>query len=169
MKCDVCKKNPAQLHVTRIINGKAFGIHVCPQCAKDKGLQDLTHPLPLEELLDSFSEAAAPVGDKQKEQEKACPACRRTYLDFREDGKIGCGECYETFTDQLDKLLRRVQRDSQHIGKVPLRGGKEIKHQINLRQLREALTAAVKQEDFEEAARLRDRIREFESPNGTSE
>ena len=96
-------------------------------------------------------------GDKIK-----CPACGFTYGDFKKVGRLGCGECYEAFKKQLTPLLKRIHSADRHVGKVPLTVGKTIKDTRNLQELRMKMEKAIQFEEFEEAARLRDQIKELE-------
>jgi protein arginine kinase activator len=163
LKCDICKKNHAQLHLTRIIGGKPYQIHVCANCIKEKGLSNPAAAVPLEALLIG-SEEAAPVTPREEKKRKnlVCTHCGKTYQGFRESGKLGCGECYTAFEEPLIPLLERIQRDTRHVGKVPSRLVKSIKIETDMSALRDELSRAVGKEDFERAAALRDQIRVLE-------
>lgn len=76
---------------------------------------------------------------------------------------MGCGQCYETFADQLGPLLRKVHSATEHTGKTPKRAAGPLKLKREIQALRRELQAAVAEEDFERAAQLRDRIRELET------
>lgn len=168
MKCEICKKNHAHLHLTRIINGKAYAVHICAQCAKEKGVNNPASAVPLEHIL-SGSEAAAPITprDEPKRKNVVCANCGKTYHNFRESGKLGCGKCYSTFEELLIPLLERIQRDTRHIGKVPSRKVKSLEIAKGIVTLREELSQAVAREDFERAAALRDQIHQLEEKQKT--
>ena len=91
-----------------------------------------------------------------------CPACAFTYNDFKKVGRLGCGECYDAFKKQLTPLLKRIHSADRHVGKVPLTAGKTVKDTRNLQDLRIKMEKAIQFEEFEEAARLRDQIKELE-------
>ena len=107
--------------------------------------------------------------DKPKDQTSAattvsvkCPSCGLTYADFKKIGRLGCGECYNTFRKYLGPLLKRIHGSTQHTGKSPLIAGKPRKKKIDLQALRIRLARAIEEEAFEEAAKIRDQIKELE-------
>jgi len=91
-----------------------------------------------------------------------CPNCKMTYADFKKIGRLGCGECYVTFKKYLGPLLKRIHGSSQHIGKSPSKVTRVLKEKIDLQELRLKLQKAIENEAFEEAARIRDQIKDFE-------
>ncbi len=96
-------------------------------------------------------------------EEKRCPVCGRTYADFRRTGKLGCGECYKTFRPAVTKTLRQVHQTSAHTGKIPSKSGESIKRQRLYESLKKQLSDAVKNEDYETAAKLHKQVREMEN------
>ena len=96
-------------------------------------------------------------------EEKKCPVCGHTYSDFRRTGKIGCGECYNVFRAPIAETLRRVQPSVTHTGKIPSKSGEELKLRRRYESLKQELSAAVKNEDYETAAKLHKQIREIEN------
>ncbi len=96
-------------------------------------------------------------------EEKKCPVCGSTYSDFRRTGKLGCGECYNTFRQAVAQTLRQVQPSIQHTGKIPPKSGEELKLKKKYEQLKQELSAAVKNEDYETAAKLHKQVREIEN------
>ena len=91
-----------------------------------------------------------------------CPACGFTYNDFKKMGRLGCSECYEVFKKQLEPLLKRIHGANRHIGKVPLTVGKTVKDAQTLQELKMQMERAIQSEEFEKAAVIRDKIRQFE-------
>ena len=170
MTCDLCGKKEATVHLTEIINEESRELHLCESCAREKGppeIQDFA--------LAGLLAGLADFGTKLEERAPgrlACPQCKMTYEDFRKLGRLGCGRCYETFRRYLAPLLKRIHGSTQHIGKRPELGkapalsgeakGTEPPAE-ELSQLKEQLAKAVASEQFEEAARLRDRIRVLEA------
>lgn len=164
MKCDLCKKNQAHLHLTRIVNGKPYAVHICANCAKEKGVNNPAAAVPLEQLLAGSDEAAAAVPrEETRRRDISCARCGKTYHSFRETGRLGCGDCYTAFEDVLTTLIDRIQRDTRHVGKVPSRLADSIRIETDISALRGELSVAVAEEDYERAARLRDRIRDLEA------
>jgi protein arginine kinase activator len=92
-----------------------------------------------------------------------CPACGIKYMEFRAEGRLGCPHDYDVFRVGLEPLLRRIHRKIRHTGKVPRRRPKTTSVHTELLELRNQLRAAVEAEQFEEAARVRDLIRQKEA------
>jgi len=112
---------------------------------------------PLFHLLTKLAGAAP--GREARAKDAACPFCGLRYSAFRESGMLGCPACYDNFAEPLAGLLKRFHGSARHGGKVPaqaLRGGLQ---EEDASKLKERLKAAIAKEDFEEAARLRDRLR----------
>ena len=85
-----------------------------------------------------------------------------TYEEFGRTGRLGCTECYQSFEKLLIPLIKRVQRDIRHIGKVPMKTSADVKRTLELRDLQERLRKSIQEETFEEAAKIRDLIQELE-------
>ena len=86
-----------------------------------------------------------------------------TYNDFRKVGRLGCDECYTTFKRNVVSLLKRIHGSTHHMGKAPTtRLAKPAQTKAELADMKQRLEQAIEMEEFEEAARLRDHIRELE-------
>lgn len=85
---------------------------------------------------------------------KSCPNCGRTYQSFQKTGKFGCGECYKTFKEPVRQTLRQIHQNSKHHGKIPAGSAKELKLKRHYEELKAALSKAVKEEDYETAAKI---------------
>ena len=157
MLCDVCGKNEATVHLTEIMNKKMVKLHLCEDCAKEKGTEMEGH-FGMSDLLAGLADLGANLEPGDMIAIK-CPACGFTYQDFKKVGRLGCGDCYEAFKKQLDPLLKRIHGANRHIGKVPLMVGKTVKENRTLQDLKVRLEKAIRAEDVEEAARLRDSIK----------
>jgi protein arginine kinase activator len=157
MQCMICKKNDAKVHLTQIIGDKMQKVDLCEECAKSKGVNDPAG-FSLADLLlglGASQELAAGAGG----EETKCPSCGFSQADFKKAGRFGCSECYVTFAEGLEGLLKSMHKGTRHIGKVPhvLKQGRDMTEQ--LRHLQKRLEKAVSNEDFEEAAQLRDEIK----------
>ncbi|MCX5703514.1 MAG: UvrB/UvrC motif-containing protein, partial [Candidatus Omnitrophica bacterium] len=91
-----------------------------------------------------------------------CASCGLSYADFKKVGRLGCADCYNTFKKYLAPLLKRIHGSSQHFGKSPLKVTKQLKKKIDMQELRAKLQKAIELEAFEEAARIRDQMKELE-------
>jgi len=162
MLCDICHKNPATVHLTEIIDNQMTELHLCEPCAQEKSAQR-EQQFGLSDLLAGMAEFSKP---QQKEAEPAvalkCPNCGMTYENFRKIGRLGCGECYNSLRRYLAPLLKRIHGSNQHLGKSPSRATRIIKKKMDLQELRNRLKTAIETEAFEEAAKIRDKIRELE-------
>jgi len=166
MQCDECQERPAAIHLTQIVNDSVTTVHLCEQCAAEKGVQTgaTVAKFPLSDFLASMGKGGgassqSPVGDDTAE----CDHCGGTLRDFRESGRLGCPDCYRTFSGHLRDLLRRLHGASQHVGELYMaavsgRSGDAP----GIGELRDQLRRAVESENFELAAELRDRIRVME-------
>ena len=167
MLCDICNKNPATVHLTEIIDNQMNELHLCEECAHKKSAQ-MEQQFGLSDLLAGLVSPEKPKDEKETVTIK-CPQCGMTYKDFKKIGRLGCSECYNAFRQFLGPLLKRIHGSSMHCGKCPAkqgarpsaRGGKKLP---DAGELRCRLLKAIEMEAYEEAARLRDQIKELEKP-----
>ena len=161
MLCELCKQSQATVHLTEIINDQMTELHLCEACANQKGAQVESH-FGLADLLSGLADFSK-TQEPEEVSTKACPACGMTYDDFRKVGRLGCAECYPTFKRSLGSLLKRIHGSPIHIGKTPARLMKPTKGaKADLLDFKRKLEQAIEDEEFEEAARLRDQIRRLE-------
>jgi len=132
-------------------------VDLCEECAKAKGVNDPAG-FSLADLLLGLGasqemEQAAGSGDLK------CPHCGFTQADFKKAGRLGCSECYVTFADGLESLLKSMHKGTKHLGKAPqsLQQSRDLSDK--LKSLQKKLDKAVEQEDFEQAAQIRDEIK----------
>lgn len=160
-KCRRCTK-PAVLHITEIRNGEAQALHLCEGCAKDY----LSTVAPGTPSDDSSAEAGfGPGADEEADDRdaQACPHCGITFKQFRSQGRLGCPHDYVVFREELLPLLESIHSETQHVGKVPRHAPGISRTQFDLIRMRGDLKSAVQNEQYEEAARLRDRIQQLET------
>lgn len=162
MKCDVCKEAEATVHLTQIVTGTIQKIDLCESCAKAKGVSNPTGFSLADLLLGVGQTEGAAVAAGETVAEPKCEACGMTQTDFKKSGRLGCSECYDTFADALAPLLKSMHKGEQHIGKIPTSHAASLVVAERLKLLRRDLDHAVKSENFEAAAELRDRIRKLE-------
>lgn len=162
MLCEVCKKNEATIHTIKIINGKTSEQHICKECAaklSDTEFGDFG-TISSNDIIKSFFNIKQP-------EVKSCPVCGYSFNDFKESGFLGCPECYNTFRKEIIPMLRRVHGNTKHVGTVPESSNEKTKLCQEINELKRRLAQAVNEENFEEAAKLRDRIAELkEEKNG---
>lgn len=164
MLCENCNKRPATVHVTKILNEKKKELHLCDQCAKqsEEVAFDTSFTINnfLTGILDSIQDSPIKV-DYIKTTK--CDKCGMSYGQFKQLGRLGCAQCYHAFGEKLDTLIKRVQGNESHIGKIPRRAGSSIKMRNEIKTLKMQLEKSIQAEAFEEAAVLRDKIRELEN------
>lgn len=162
MLCDICAKNPATVHLTEIIDEQMSELHLCEECARQKS-QQMEQQFGLSDLLAGMAEfAGKPTKETEAISALKCANCGLTYADFKKIGRLGCGECYSSFRKYLGPLLKRIHGSSLHLGKTPVKGPKVVKQKTDLSELRVRLQKAIEEEAFEDAAKIRDQIKELE-------
>ncbi|WP_410772583.1 UvrB/UvrC motif-containing protein [Fontibacillus sp. BL9] len=168
MQCQECGKRPATLHFTKIVNGEKTEFHICEACAREKGemIPGTTGGFSIHNLLSGLMDFHPGVPGQsaasRQPENLRCEECGLTYSQFSKIGRFGCSSCYKYFNDRLDPLFKRVHGNTVHVGKIPKRAGSHIQLKRKLDDLRRELQSRILQEEFEEAAALRDQIRELE-------
>ena len=162
MLCQNCEKNEATTHIKRVINGDTAETHLCPDCAAHLGYGDFFSGFGLNfgELFGGLLESGLPAAGEVKV--KRCPKCGSSFEDIAREGKLGCAQCYSEFYDRLLPSLQRIHGRIRHNGKMSDSCAEEVKKPNRLEQLREELKAAINEQNFELAAKLRDEIKEME-------
>ncbi len=161
MLCTICKEKPATVHLTQIVGDKMQKLDLCEDCAKTKGINDPTS-FGLADL-----DLVLGLGASQQLEQAAggvelkCPRCGFTQADFKKSGRLGCPECYRTFAEGLAGLLKTMHKGTRHTGKAPeaLRATRE--NAGLLKSLQSKLAKAIKDENYEQAAQLRDEIKQL--------
>ncbi|MBM4105353.1 MAG: hypothetical protein FJ257_03485 [Phycisphaerae bacterium] len=151
MNCDHCDK-PAVVHEVVIKNGAKTEVHLCQAHAAMAGY--VPEPQPLNVLLTNIAPAA-----RKGPPAPTCPGCTMTLAQFRQHGQVGCEQCYEVFGAVLEPLIERAHAGrTHHAGRLPRRRAAPIDlRELRMRLVRE-LDEAVAAEQYERAARLRDRL-----------
>jgi protein arginine kinase activator len=169
MKCQKCAK-PATFHITDIVEkGKHREFHFCDEHARQHlAPPDESSAPPISELAKKLivSGSAGTLREPSPADKQVCPICQITFLEFRNSGRLGCPYDYEVFRDELMPLLENIHGETRHSGKVPKRAPRNTQQQTTLIQLRNELKRAVAAEDYEAAARLRDKIKGIELEQG---
>lgn len=160
MLCDDCKKRQAKMEYAEMVDGELLTWNLCEECAKKRGVTQSLAPFagPLVSIVMSLlgEGAEAPGGEPDG---RVCAQCGLSYADFKTTGKLGCGACYESFHEDLLPLLRRIHGSTEHTGKLPSCVEDVRVERREIRRLRRDLDSAVRREEYERAAELRDLIR----------
>ena len=185
MICQVCGKKEATTHVKTVINGQVSERSLCGECAQKEGVGGwnpfqsfggFENPFfSLNHLFGSF------LGNPLSDSVTRCPVCGATFSDISQSGKIGCSDCYEIFYDRLLPSIQRMHGNTHHNGKSPIGNSMQVMPESNLvvadvveltpeekelAQWKQQLKEAIDQQNFEEAAVLRDKIKEREQGKG---
>ncbi len=158
MLCEECGEREAAVVVTTVINGESTSRNLCRECVKKYQKGGDVSAL-LAAILSSMYKARGSSG-------KSCAHCGMTLEEFNKTGMLGCAECYRTFRSELDPMLNRIQGRTQHAGRRPHTDPAAQERGDRIMKLRRAMEAAVSEEAFEEAARLRDELKKLQEGGG---
>lgn len=185
MLCERCKMREATVKYVEVINGVKTEHNLCGHCAGRVDLGQYTSLFEGEFSLGKLLSGLLGIQDTDDSEEKyagvVCPSCGTTYADFVKDSRFGCADCYSVFDPLIRENIRHLQGSERHVGKRPgsrdtaepsedkNRGnapgepaeetGPSLTREETVRLLQARLKDAVRREDFEEAAGLRDEIR----------
>lgn len=163
MLCQICKEHEATIHLTEISSGKRTEMHLCQACAVEQGVASKSH-MSLNDILSNLL-ASAPEDDQMLagSEKLKCPCCGYTLEQFRKETLLGCPDDYEVFGKELMPLIEKAHHgNSSHCGKIPAGAPDDTRKQTELLSLKQRLDKAVKTEDYETAAKLRDQIKDIE-------
>ncbi len=174
MLCQSCQKNQATTHIKNIVNGELTEKHLCSECAANQGYGNV-----FDHMFDIGSFMSGFMGEPSfaLAAEKRCPNCGITFSQITKGGRVGCARCYDTFYDRLIPSIKRIHGNTYHTGKRLKKpelesGEKNVKADVKtppkseLETLNEELKSAVKSQEFERAAQLRDRINALKAEQG---
>ena len=161
MKCDACGLRDALIHVRQMQKNGFQELHLCEECAQERGyIREEDAEISVGDLL------AGLIGGTQAKDglpsPAACPRCGLAAAEFRKRGRAGCADCYEAFGDDLRRILSQMAPRPRHAGKLPRELAGPVTDGTDREELAAELRAAVEGEDYERAARLRDRIRDLD-------
>jgi protein arginine kinase activator len=164
MLCEKCGKREASVFYTDIQEGKLTQYHLCKECAEELGVSHSSSPsgeFAISNLLAGMLDETGP--GEEELTEARCATCGLAYGEFKECGRLGCPDCYDSFASSLRHLLRRVHGSNLHEGKVPESEVEMVAEKREVRRLKELLQKAIDQEEFERAAEIRDQLKELEA------
>lgn len=191
MLCDNCGKREANVRYSENINGRKTELNLCEECSKKLGINNIDFSMPIDfssffgEVMEDFARPEfMPLFNEIKALK--CNECGSSYEDIVNTGKLGCGNCYHVFEERLDPIIRRIQGANRHVGRVgklidnkieqkvsnqisqkedKVNGTEQSKKQNQLDILQQQLKQAIKEERYEEAAKIRDEIKKIENDN----
>lgn len=172
MLCQNCQKREATTHIKRVINGEATESHLCEECAKELGFDEFfdDFSLSIPNIFSSFfkDSAFALAGAKNE----LCEKCGSSFDDIIRSGMVGCADCYSRFYDRLLPSIQRIHGRTGHVGRTPIEytkvddvpaeeEKKELSAEDKIKELEAQMQKAVDAQNFEQAAALRDEIKEL--------
>jgi protein arginine kinase activator len=169
MLCDNCNQNDANVHITKIVNGVKHEMNICDKCAKElQGFNinesfNFGPSFSFQNILSGIMDYMSPTPQINKSQELVCKNCGTAYNDFKKYGLLGCSECYKSFSPTINPVIKRVQGNTEHTGKIPKKLGKDIMEKRRLSKLKEDLQKAIASEEYEKAAQIRDMIKSLQN------
>ena len=186
MLCSNCGKNEANVHYTHVINGEKTEYNLCDECAKKLGIDDIDFNMPISfsNFIGDFFDEDSLMPSFSGNMITKCPKCGLTHDEFAKNGKFGCGECYETFAGKIESVLKNLHGSAKHRGRAPRRLAEgttkltkkddiakepEIKNEPlvdktmeQIDKLNSDIKLAIKEERYEDAAKIRDEIKKLE-------
>ena len=183
MLCDNCKKNEANVRYYENINGEKKELKLCEECSKKLGINkkmnfDFSMPIDFSNFFGDFMEDLAtpefmPLLNEVKKMK--CDNCGYTFDYILNTGKLGCGECYSVFENELDPIIKKLQGGNRHIGRMgkildEKEKNKEVNKEVSentkkisrLEELKQELKKVINEERYEDAAKIRDEIKKLE-------
>jgi protein arginine kinase activator len=162
MKCEICGLRDAVIHIRQIQRASVNELHICEECAQEKGLvKEEDSEISISNLLSGLIENREPAGAEGVTT--ACPQCGMMASEFRKRGKFGCAGCFEAFQKEVRSILSQMAGRTHHIGKLPKGMTVLTRTESDRESLSSELRDAIEREDYEAAAVIRDRIRELDS------
>ena len=163
------------------INGRKKELHLCEECSKKLGIENIDFNMPIDfssffgGLLEDFgTNDFMPLFNEVKQLK--CDNCGYTFEDIVNTGKLGCENCYSVFENRLDPIIKKIQGSNKHVGRTGKIIDSKISEKINnkdsktennkdvskVEKLQNDLKKAIKEEKYEEAAKIRDEIKKIE-------
>lgn len=159
MICQNCNKNKASVYYNENINGEKVEKYLCNECAKELTNADFEFSVPF-----SMMDVISKLGFCQEEDTSklVCPTCEMTYSEFKNTGRFGCSDCYKAFGSKVNPMLQNIHGHIEHVGKAPKKSYNNINILNEIKKARFELDMAIKDEEYEHAAELRDKIKSLE-------
>ena len=165
MICQNCGKREANVEYTQIINGNKIHLHLCEKCASEMKI-GMDFSFDMEDMFSNFFNGFIGNGLLESPKILKCKTCGSTYDDFVNTGRLGCSDCYDTFGDELDNILKRLHGNNRNVESRKenlldkIKEKKEKKDELS--ELKDELKECIKKEEYEKAAEIRDKIKKLE-------
>lgn len=165
MICESCGANEASVHMMMIVNGEKTEKNLCAICASSQDSIMGISPFSVQQwmagiLNNGQAQKTLPI---QQQKDLVCSNCGMKYNAFKKTGKLGCHQCYKDFSDVLAPLIKHIHGGHMHQGSMPANANSNIQLKRDLMHMKDELVEAIRSENFEQAAHLRDQIRTIEN------
>lgn len=164
MKCEKCHNHEATVYITQYVNGEAMEMHLCENCAAETSHNIVEEGLSFQQFLSGLIENNKNIA--RQANAPTCPSCGMSLIEFKKHSKVGCADCYRAFGNDLKPIIKRLHGTTRHTGKQPGRISESLTIRHQLEAMQEQLNQALVEENYEEAARLRDAIKAFKKEAG---
>lgn len=171
MRCSHCNKNEANTHIRRIVNGHKEEMYLCDECARKLGVMDDFdfEPFSVDGFFGNLLGAGSRAFNALVSVDR-CSSCGSSINDIISSGRVGCADCYDRFDDRLAPSIEKIHGKAKHIGKnvtytTTTDSPTDNTDTNDIEALKQALKNAVKEQRFEDAAVIRDKIKELGKEN----
>lgn len=184
MKCENCGRNEANVKYTQIINGDKKQMFLCEDCSQKLGIGNINFNMPIDfssflgDFFDDLHQTAF-IPSLSNQIELRCKKCGLDFEEFLHTGNFRCSNCYEQFESMIDPILKNIHGTNRHIGRLGnvidgnnISNDDKISKNISayenkgvneIDKKKEELKKAIKEERYEDAAKLRDEIKKLEN------
>ena len=168
MLCQRCNKNIANVYLKNNINGTMTESYLCSSCANEiygqnlKAFENINNDF-ISDMFNLFN--FNKVSPALTSGRNVCPLCGSTFTQIAQSGKVGCGECYTSFRNELEPNVIRIHGKANHTGKIPKNLILKIGNKRKIEELNLKLKNLINEQNFEEAAVIRDEINELNRQN----
>lgn len=167
MLCERCKKNEATYHITKIIDNYKQDINLCEKCAKE--MQEAGTPFSFQDIVSEMLGYITQTAEIERLYDPKCSNCGTHLSEFKKNGFLGCSECYIDFENVIGPVIKKVQGSIRHTGKIPGAKTKVDYTDVEIEKLQVMLQQAIKAEEYEKAAIIRDKIKELQNRTAKGE
>ena len=152
MLCDDCKNKPAAIFFKEVLPDKTVELHLCEECAAKRGLLVTKKLSPVEILHRLLKQKSA------QDEKVICPGCYMSLAEFKRTGRFGCSQCITAFDEYIKHFIKQIHQSDRHVGRRVSPGTKKG---FQIYKLREDLKKALDSEAYEDAARIRDKLKDY--------
>lgn len=161
MNCDKCGKKSVY-RSTLIVNGVSQTTNLCRDCAIKEGVFTAEPASIFDDMFSVFANFLP----FEKVADVTCPVCKLSLKEFKTTAKLGCPNCYDAFREEIANVIKRIapfERHKQDSIKPIKSTAKKVSKEDKILALRQDMAQAVKEERYEDAAKIKKQIQKLES------